>query len=87
MIRRNICPICGNENPEGSISCQVCKVNLQNLPDDMFPDIPEPAETEKKAGPEAPLIETDEPDLDSPVPSWIRTRLQQTEKDSSKVDF
>ena len=42
MIHRNICPICGSENPEGSIVCQGCKANLQNLPDDMFPSDPIP---------------------------------------------
>ena len=46
MIHRNICPICGSENPEGSVVCQVCKANLQNLPDDMFPSDPTPAVNE-----------------------------------------
>ncbi len=86
MIRRNICPICGSENPEGSIVCQVCKANLQNLPDDMFPAEPEPAENVMKTGPDAALIEEDGPDLDSPVPTWLYNRLQQ--KDTNhKADF
>ena len=36
MITRNICPICGSENPEGAEICQVCKANLVTLPDDIF---------------------------------------------------
>ena len=31
MIYRNICPICGSENPEGAEICQVCKANLVAL--------------------------------------------------------
>ena len=86
MIHRNICPICGSENPEGSVVCQVCKANLQNLPDDMFPSDPEPVEKVLQTGPEIDPPEENEPDLDSPVPSWLQTKLQQRDKDR-KVDF
>ncbi len=86
MTRRNICPICGNENPEGSVVCQVCRANLQNLPEDIYPAEPEPAEKVMKTLPDAEIPENDEPDLDSPVPSWLQTRLQQTDREK-KVDF
>ena len=52
MIHRNICPICGSENPEGSEFCQVCKANLQALPASVFPidnEVPEPEEQKAAA--------------------------------------
>ncbi len=86
MIRRNICPICGSENPEGSVVCHVCKANLQNLPDDMFPVEPEPTESVMKTAPETDIPDDDKLDLDSPVPSWLQTKLKQTDSEK-KADF
>jgi len=84
MIHRNICPICGSENPEGSEFCQVCKANLQALPDSVFPidnEVPEPEE--QKAAAAEPERE-EELDLDRPVPVWLKTKLTPSEK---KMDF
>lgn len=76
MSRQMICPICGNETPEGSEYCQVCHVNLSTLPDDVFhtesapksvPTVPEPT-------PETPDTETFDPD--QPIPSWLITKFQ-----------
>lgn len=88
MSSRNICPICGSENPEGSVVCQVCKVNLQNLPDDVYTPEPVPedilpaAETDQTAAP------NDELDPDSPVPVWLQKRFQQKDKtERTNFDF
>lgn len=89
MIHRNICPICGSENPEGSVVCQVCKANLQNLPDDMFPSDPAPVINSKN--PEIPHEDntSEELNLDNPVPDWLVSRLQKKDKagKNEKVDF
>ena len=88
MIARNICPICGSENPEGSLVCQVCKADLQALPDDLYPSEPAPAETvpDPEISPEAE--NEGELDPDSPVPVWLQKRFQQKDKrDPSDFDF
>ena len=85
MIHRNICPICGSENPEGSVVCQVCKANLQNLPDDMFPADPTPVSNGKNT--EVP--HEDVSPEESNLPVWLKDKLQKTDKagKSEKVDF
>ena len=90
MIHRNICPICGSENPEGSVVCQVCKANLQNLPDDMFPSDPTPAVNEINTEVPREDSESEKTNSDKPdVPDWLKNRLQKTDKagKSEKVDF
>lgn len=80
MIHRNICPICGNENPEGTEFCQVCKADLFALPDDMFPSEPDPVETPLIV--ESQTQDTDDPRSasDSSVPNWLVRRFQQNNK-------
>ncbi len=89
MIHRNICPICGSENPEGSVVCQVCKANLQNLPDDMFPADPTPSVNAKSPDVSGEDYTSEEMNLDKPVPFWLQSKLQKTEKSekTEKVDF
>ncbi len=85
MIHRNICPICGSENPEGSEFCQVCKANLQALPSEMFPADPALVEPEQITNVEPEQVKEKEPDLDSPVPVWLATKLKPSEK--KPMDF
>ena len=85
MIHRNICPICGSENPEGSEFCLVCKANLQALPSEMFPSDPTPVEPEQITNAEPEQINEKEPDLDSPVPIWLASKLKPSEK--KPMDF
>ena len=80
-----ICPICGSENPEGSEFCQVCKANLKTLPSEIFRDGLNPAEPEKPAETASQEVQNDEPDLDSPVPEWLKDKLKPTEK--KPMDF
>ncbi|MBR6090234.1 MAG: zinc ribbon domain-containing protein [Anaerolineaceae bacterium] len=80
MSQRNICPICGSENPEGSEFCQVCKANLQTLPEDIFRLDPDPAEQSQATVPENIENENTEPDLDSPIPPWMQKRFKQKDK-------
>ena len=89
MIHRNICPICGSENPEGSVVCQVCKANLQNLPDDIYPEDPVPSENVNNSEVPHGDFESEELNLDSPVPDWLKSRLQKTDQTgkNAKVDF
>lgn len=89
MIHRNICPICGSENPEGSVVCQVCKANLQNLPDDIYPTDPAPIVNTNNAEVSREESGAEELNLDSPVPDWLITRLQKTDKagKNEKVGF
>ena len=85
MIHRNICPICGSENPEGSEFCQVCKANLQTLPSEMFPADPALVEPEQITNVEPEQLNEKEPDLDSPVPVWLASKLKPSEK--KPMDF
>ena len=84
-MQRNICPICGSENPEGSEFCQVCKANLSALPKEIYPaesddKVPAlPVESQEKS------VENDELDLDSPIPVWMKSKLNTTEK--KPLDF
>lgn len=80
-----ICPICGSENPEGSEFCQVCKANLKTLPSEIFRDELNPAEPEKPVETAPQAIQNDEPDLDSPVPEWLKDKLKPAEK--KPMDF
>ncbi len=87
MSQRNICPICGSENPEGSEFCQVCRANLQALPDEIFP-----AESEQKndtlpAGAEKISSENEELGLDSTIPVWLQERFLQKDKSREKTNF
>lgn len=84
MTHRNICPICGSENPEGSEFCQVCKANLQALPSEMFPSDPDPIEQEQSRETQAETAEISESELDNPVPVWLKSKLKPTE---NKMDF
>ena len=85
MIHRNICPICGSENPEGSEFCQVCKANLKALPSEMFPTDSVPVQQEQETKAEPVQDYEKEPDLDSPVPVWLATKLKPSEK--KPMDF
>ena len=85
MMARNICPICGSENPEGSEFCEVCKANLTTLPRELYSSEPDPADVKS-----APEVETDtgaeeELDLDRPVPVWLKTKLVPNQK--KPMDF
>ena len=79
-MQRNICPICGSENPADSEFCQVCKANLSALPKEIYPaesedkNIPAPLENVEKP------VENEEMDLDSPIPGWMISKLNTTEK-------
>ena len=85
MIHRNICPICGSENPEGSEFCLVCKANLAALPDSVYPADNEPLEQEQLIEPETKEPKEEETDLDQPVPGWLATKLKPSEK--KPIDF
>ena len=88
MIARNICPICGSENPEGSLVCQVCKADIQALPDDLYPSEPAPAETVPDPEISRQAENENELDPDSPVPVWLQKRFQQKDKrDPADFDF
>ena len=80
MIHRNICPICGNENPENSEFCQVCKANLQNLPDELFKSEPDPVGISAEPKSVNAQAEADEFSPDSPVPAWLADRLQKKDQ-------
>ena len=86
MIHRNICPICGSENPEGSEFCQVCKANLQALPSEMFPVDPDPIEQEQNTESISDPVIKEEPQPDGPVPIWLKDKLKPTEK-KQPMDF
>ncbi|MBQ6343229.1 MAG: hypothetical protein IJI41_08920 [Anaerolineaceae bacterium] len=85
MIHRNICPICGSENPEGSEFCQVCKANLAALPDSIYPTDNEAPEQEQLTAPETKTQLEEETDLDQPVPGWLADKLKPSEK--KPIDF
>ena len=89
MITRNICPICGSENPEGAEICQVCKANLVALPDDIFQidntpvNSPVQQDTETKT-PDNGKSESE----NSPVPIWLQRRFQQKDRqERTPFDF
>lgn len=88
MIHRNICPICGSENPENSEFCQVCKANLQALPDELFKSEPDPVDTSAEPKPVETPAEADELSPDSPVPGWLVERLQKKDQQPrQEMDF
>ncbi len=80
MIHRNICPICGNENPEESQYCQVCHADLGTLPDDVFHTDPDEKSLPADPVQDPALTEPGESDLDSPIPTWMKTRLQEKQQ-------
>ena len=90
MIYRNICPICGNENPEGTQYCMVCKADLQSLPDEFFPN--EHVSGGSQANPETKPKSVDEQefDPDQPIPEWLIERFNNRGKQGQspeKMDF
>ena len=89
MIQRNICPICGSENPEGAEICQVCKANLVALPDDIFQTDSTPVNSQIQQEPETKTPENGNPDPDnSPVPVWLQRRFQQKDRqERTPFDF
>lgn len=88
MIHRNICPICGSENPEGAEFCQVCKANLMVLPDDMFPTDPLPVNPPQTAVPDNKTSEKNSPAPANPIPDWLVSRFQQKDKqEQAAFDF
>lgn len=89
MITRNICPICGSENPEGAEICQVCKANLVALPDDIFQIDNTPVNSPVQQEPETKTPESGKPDPDNnPVPVWLQRRFQQKDRqERTPFDF
>ena len=87
MSQTIICPICGTENPEGSEFCQVCKANLRTLPSEIFQHPADMAAAEKPAEINSQPIRNDEPDLDSPVPVWLKDKLKPTSAEKKPMDF
>ncbi len=87
MSQTIICPICGSENPEGSEFCQVCKANLRTLPSEIFQHSTDPAAAGKPAELNAKTPRNDEPDLDSPVPVWLKDKLKPTSAEKKPMDF
>ncbi|MBO4292290.1 MAG: zinc ribbon domain-containing protein, partial [Lachnospiraceae bacterium] len=90
MIYRNICPICGNENPEGSQFCLVCKADLQTLPDEFFTN--EHTTGGSQANPETKPKSVDEQEFDPnrAIPRWLIDRFNNKEKQGQnpeKMDF
>lgn len=89
MIYRNICPICGSENPEGAEICQVCKANLVTLPDDIFQNDSVPVKSENSQEPEMNTPGSGKTDSENnPVPVWLQRRFQQKDKqERAPFDF
>ena len=87
MIHRNICPICGSENPEESEFCQVCKANLKTLPDDVFPADNDNHENTAAPKPEEISAENEELDLNSPIPSWLVDRFQKKDPQQPRQEM
>ncbi len=89
MIYRNICPICGSENPEGAEICQVCKANLVTLPDDIFQNDNVPVNSPTPLEPEVKTSESGKTDSENnPVPVWLQRRFQQKDKqERAPFDF
>ena len=89
MIYRNICPICGSENPEGAEICQVCKANLVTLPDDIFQNDNASVNPSTPLEPELKTTESGKPDSENnPVPVWLQRRFQQKDKqERAPFDF
>ena len=87
MSQRNICPICGSENPEGSEFCHVCRANLQTLPEEIFPAEPEPKNESFPSGEEELSADNDELGLDSTIPVWLQERFLQKDKNRDRTNF
>ncbi len=89
MIHRNICPICGSENPEGAEICQVCKANLVTLPDDVFQSDNIASGSQQPQSTEATAPGNGKSNSEvSPVPAWLQEKLQQKDRqEKTPVDF
>ena len=87
MSQTNICPICGSENPEGSEFCQVCKANLRTLPSEIFQHPTDLTAPGKAAELNTQATRNDEPDLDSPVPVWLKDKLKPASAEKKPMDF
>ena len=77
-----ICPMCGSPNDENADSCEVCKVDFTQLPNDLKPQKMQDRENSEKTSPRSEL--TQDSNL-TETPDWLRKRIQTKENPQNQA--
>ena len=83
-----ICPVCGNEIPEGSRICPVCHADPQTLPEEVLKSVPD--ETPPVPETQAKTVGEQDTGQNAPIPEWLIDIINhrgKTGQNSGKMGF